>query len=318
MSDWVDSSGSLRPSLDDVLQIEDARVGEAISINGHSTFQILVREAIEELLSVVRLVQRSHEHPVGSNDDGESGVVVLLQIQETVDLLVPVGQGVHIERVQNHNGMLKRVLVNHDQAFFSELLHFRVDLLELEVVFFLPLVELLPEVNLRRDETVKRDSGERNLNLRQDVDSVELARLRRLLASRKNLSPAETLSLTKHVVERIPVQGGKRRLNVQLEALQHRGLVSFEGFLLHESSLLLGLVLHNESLSEREVLINDQLLVIRLQILLEQQQLSFNLREWVHQQHVVVVEHSDSGRAEELKFAVIRHLKLVSRVSTPS
>ena len=71
------NTGGLGPNLDNVLEVEDACVSEAIVVDGHATFQVFTKD-IELGLFVIGLVQWSQEHPFGSHDKGETGVRVFV------------------------------------------------------------------------------------------------------------------------------------------------------------------------------------------------------------------------------------------------
>mmetsp|Transcript_15670 Transcript_15670/g.24022 ORF Transcript_15670/g.24022 Transcript_15670/m.24022 type:complete len:212 (+) Transcript_15670:626-1261(+) len=139
------------------------------------------------------------------------------------------------------------------------------------------------------------------------MHDVELQRGARLLANGKHLEPSHALDLTDNQAEVGPVNSRERRLEVDLKALElGLLLIVLHHLLLLESAQPVGLGSSRDSLPQRVVLVNDKVLIfLVLRVNLEEQHLTFHLRERMSNQNEVLVQLVDARRLEDLKLAVV-------------
>jgi len=114
--------GGGRPLLDHVLKVDDSTVSVAVMVNGNTSFLSLAFKVHRDLsLAMVRLLDLSQEHPLGSDNQGDTQMLLLLQVHEVEELLVAVHQalGIHLGRSNLVDRMREFELVDKDEALLG-------------------------------------------------------------------------------------------------------------------------------------------------------------------------------------------------------
>ena len=110
------------PFLVNLLQVHEASISESVQEEAQLVPLILLDglqiSILDLWFNVVSLRNESDEHESGSHNKGDSGIWVLLQLQETGDLVVRVLEAVvrHVILLQEEYGMRELVLVEEHQS----------------------------------------------------------------------------------------------------------------------------------------------------------------------------------------------------------
>ena len=95
---------------------------------------------------MIRLVKRSYVHPLGSDDDRNTSIGLILKIQELGQFLIRIFQsfGIHLTSINLEDSMIKWKLVKNNDVVLPRI---KLEVGGFKVEFFSSLLILFEEVD---------------------------------------------------------------------------------------------------------------------------------------------------------------------------